>query len=98
MIHCRWCSRDLDESNFHRNRAEPTGRRNKCKECSKRPRPKPCERRSKLATSEMHDFLAELEEARETVFRIEGPDCVAIGLGVAIYRLKNRLRLLRSEN
>jgi len=96
--HCRWCSRDLDESDFHRDRTEPSGRRTKCKDCSRRPKPKPCERRSKLGTSEMKDFLAELQETRAIVFKTEGPDCVAIGLGVAIYRLKSRLGLLRSEN
>lgn len=97
-MNCKWCSRDLRKSDFHRDARYPGGRRSKCKDCSKRPKPKQAEKRSRLGTVEMKDFLAELQEARATVFKVEGPSCVAIGLGVAIYRLKSRLGLLRNES
>ena len=48
-------------------------------------------------TKEMVSLLRDLEETRAKVFKIEGPDCAAIGIGIAIFRVMSRLGLLRHE-
>lgn len=95
---CTACLRDLEPEDFNKDRSTHNGYRSRCRECTRNRKPIQAERRRRLKGTELGDFLQELEDARAAVFKIEGPTCVAIGLGVAIYRLKNRLGLLRSES
>jgi hypothetical protein len=100
-VKCTGCFLELPVASFSKDRTSPGGLRRRCKKCTRQSKLPRVQKHRKFfgdGREQMEDFLAELEDARSIMVKIDGPDCAAVGLGVAIYRLKTRLGLLRSEN